>query len=243
MPVRSDQLEARSICARNLMLRDVLSAANVSPPTRRQWTCVVWLLWLISTAGWAISPPDSPVKSSYVRTNFTIDDGLPDNVVNAITQTQNGLLWIGSGDRLSSFDGRTFTPIQLRIPGLRSPGSVNTLVEGPDGDLWVGTSMGIVRIPKKDLNDSSTSTSTSFRLGKLGSAAVLALFVSRDGTVWAGSSDGLYQFDGSQFHCVDSLDFISRIMQASNGRLILTTPNGVLEYDGKNLVRRSGLET
>jgi signal transduction histidine kinase len=222
------------------MLHDVLSLASDSPVARRQWICV-WLLWLISTAAWAISPPDSPVPSSYVRTDFTVDDGLPDNVVSAITQTQNGLLWIASGDHLASFDGRTFTPIQLRIAGLRSSGFVNTLVEGRDGDLWVGTSTGIVRIPKKDLNDSSTSASTSFRLGKLGSAAVLVLFVSRDGTVWAGASDGLYRFDGSQFQCVDSSDFINRIMQASNGRLIVTTSNGIVEYDGKNLIRRSGL--
>jgi ligand-binding sensor domain-containing protein/signal transduction histidine kinase len=224
------------------MLQDGLSAPSESSAVHGHWICVVWLLWLISTTTWAISPPDSPVRSSYVRTDFTVDDGLPDNVVNAITQTQNGLLWIGSGDRLASFDGRIFTPIQLRIAGLRSPGFVNTLAEGRDGDLWVGTSTGIVRIPKKDLNDSSTSASTSFRLGKVGSAAVLVLFVSRDGTVWAGASDGLYRFDGSQFQCVDSSDIISRIMQASNGRLILTTPNGVVEYDGKNLVRNSGLE-
>jgi ligand-binding sensor domain-containing protein/signal transduction histidine kinase len=178
---------------------------------------------------------------SYVRTDFTVDDGLPDNVVSAITQTENGLLWIASGDHLASFDGRTFTPIQLRIAGLRSPGFVYTLIEGQDGDLWVGTATGIVRIPKKDLNDSSTSASTSFRLGKLGSASVFVLFVSRDGTVWAGASDGLYRFDGSQFQCVDSSDSISRIIQASSGRLILITSNGVVEYDGKNLVRRSGL--
>jgi signal transduction histidine kinase/ligand-binding sensor domain-containing protein len=176
-----------------------------------------------------------------MRTDFTVDDGLPDNVVNAITQTQNGLLWIASGDHLASFDGRTFTPIQLRIPGVRFPGSIDTLLEGQDGDLWVGTSTGIVRIPRNDLNDSSTSASTSFRLGKLGSAAVLVLFISRDGTIWAGTSDGLYRFNGSQFDCVGSLDFVSRIIQASNGRLILITGKGVVEYDGKNFVRRSGL--
>jgi signal transduction histidine kinase/ligand-binding sensor domain-containing protein len=224
------------------MLRDILSAVHESPVTRRHWICVVWLLWLISSAALANSPPDSPVQSSYIRTDFTVDDGLPDNVINAITQTQNGLLWIASGDHLASFDGRTFTPIQLRIAGVRFPGSINALLEGQDGDLWVGTSTGIVRIPNKEQHDSTASASTSFRLGKLGSAEVLTLFVSRDGTVWAGTGDGLYQFDGSQFHCVDSLDIISRIMQASNGWLILTTPNGVVEYDGKNVVRLSGLE-
>jgi signal transduction histidine kinase/ligand-binding sensor domain-containing protein len=223
------------------MLRDVLSTANDSPATRRRWICVVWLFWLISTTAWAISPSDSPVPSSYVRTDFTVDDGLPDNVVNAITQTQNGLLWIGSGDHLVSFDGRTFTPIRLRIPGVLTPSSVNTLIEGADGDLWVGTDAGIVRIPQRDLNDSYVNDSTAFRLGEQHSDEVEVLFRSRDGTIWAGTDHGLCRFDGTQFHCADSSDFISRIIQASDGRLILITSSGVVEYDGKNFVRRSGL--
>ncbi len=207
---------------------------------RRQCICVVWLL-LLSAAAWATSLPTYRSESRYVRTDFTVDDGLPDNVVNAITHTQNGLLWIGSGDHLASFDGRTFTPIQLRIPGLRSPGTVNALLEGRDEDLWVGTSTGIVRIPRNDLNDSSTLVSTSFRLGKLGSAEVLVLFASRDGTIWAGASDGLYRFDGREFHLAASADYVSRILQVSDGNLILITSNGAMEFDGRKLVRLSGL--
>jgi ligand-binding sensor domain-containing protein/signal transduction histidine kinase len=239
--LRTVDVLASSILARNLLLRYALSASNPSSTTHRHWICLVSLLWLIPTVSWAQSSPNNLVRSSYTHTDFTVDDGLPDNVVNAITQTQNGLLWIGSGDHLASFDGRTFTPIQLRIPGVRSPGSVNALTEGIDGSLWVGTSAGIVRIPKEDLVDSATSESTSFRLGKLGSATVLVLFVSQDGTVWAGASDGLYRFDGNQFRCVESSESVSRIIQASDGRLILITSNGVVEYDGKSSVRRSEL--
>jgi ligand-binding sensor domain-containing protein len=223
------------------MLRDVLSASNDSPVTRRRWICVVWLLWLIPAAGWALSPSDSPGGSSYMRTDFTVDDGLPDNTINAITETDNGLLWVATASGLVSFDGRTFTPVRLRIPGALTPSNVSTLVEGADGDLWVGTDTGIVRIPKKDLDDSYVNESTAFRLGNQQSDEVEVLFRSHDGTIWAGTDHGLYRFDGSRFDCVGSLDFVSRIIQASDGGLILITGKGVVEYDGRNFVSRSGL--
>ena len=44
--------------------------------------------------GFAADP--TSLKSDYVRTDFTIEDGLPDNTVNAIIQTANDLLWVGT---------------------------------------------------------------------------------------------------------------------------------------------------
>jgi ligand-binding sensor domain-containing protein/signal transduction histidine kinase len=192
---------------------------------------------------WAASQNAYPVASDYIRTDFTVDNGLPDNIVNAITQTKNGLLWIGTDAGLASFDGQTFTLVQLRIPGVRSPGNVSSLAVGGDGDLWVGTYAGIIRVPRQDLNDSFLTGSTAFRLGKQGSAEVFVLFAARDGTIWAGTNDGLYRFDGRQFHCVLPSEFISRINQAPNGKLLLTTTHGVAEFDGKNVVRSTGLGT
>jgi signal transduction histidine kinase/ligand-binding sensor domain-containing protein len=241
MLVYALQLGDHAKYGRALKLRSHLPTALTWLVNYQLWVCVISLFGLFAPSGKATTLPKSLVGPTYVQTVFTVDDGLPDNVVNSITQTQNGLLWIGSGDRLSSFDGRTFTPIQIRIPGFRSPGAINTLLEGRDGDLWVATSTGIVRIPKNDLNDSSTSTSTSFRLGGLGDATVLALSMSSDGTIWAGASDGLYRFDGSQFRCVDSSGAVIQIAQTSSGRLILITSNGVAEYDGEKLIRLSEL--
>ncbi len=79
----------------------------------------------------------SSIGSDYVRTDFTIEDGLPDNTVDVIIQTQNGLLWVGTESGLASFDGRRFTPVRLRIPGAAPPGAVSSLVESANGDLWV----------------------------------------------------------------------------------------------------------
>jgi ligand-binding sensor domain-containing protein len=37
-----------------------------------------------------------PQANSYLRSDFTVEEGLPDNEVNAITQTRNGFLWVGT---------------------------------------------------------------------------------------------------------------------------------------------------
>ena len=55
-----------------------------------------------------------PQASSYLRSDFTVEEGLPDNEVNAITQTRNGFLWVGTDGGLARFDGEHFTQIRLR---------------------------------------------------------------------------------------------------------------------------------
>jgi ligand-binding sensor domain-containing protein len=83
--------------------------------------------------------------SSYLRTTFTVENGLSSNVVNAIVQTRNGFLWIGTDAGLDRFDGRHFTPIYFRGRSSTPQGTVSTLAEGPGGVLWVGTSAGLYR--------------------------------------------------------------------------------------------------
>src|ERR1700754_1994111 len=47
--------------------------------------------------------PNQPA-TSYLRTTFTVEDGLSSNVVNAIVQTRNGFLWIATDAGLKAAD-------------------------------------------------------------------------------------------------------------------------------------------
>jgi ligand-binding sensor domain-containing protein/signal transduction histidine kinase len=203
--------------------------------------CVLLLWVLVSCVCLAFGEDSSSIASNYVRTNFTIEDGLPDNTVDSIIQTDNGLLWVGTQSGLASFDGRTFTPVRLHIPGTAPPGAVNALAVGPGGDLWIGTDAGIVRIPKAELNDPYLAASTAYRLGKDQSDEIEALFRARDGTMWAGTNHGLYRFDGKRFAGVLSAMYVSRIGQALDGRLLLITNSGFVEYDGSRATEHPGL--
>ena len=202
----------------------------------RRWLICIQVFCLLALGACRGQAEDAPsLASRYIRTDFTIEDGLPDNTVDSIIQTDNGLLWIGTESGLASFDGRTFTPIELRIPGVASPGAINALAIGPDGDLWIGSDAGIVRIPKLELNDPYLAAATAYRVGKEHSDEIQSLFRASDGRMWAGTSHGLYLFDGKQFTQVVSSVYVSRIAQASDGRLLLISGKGFIDFDGSRV--------
>src|SRR5258708_17912086 len=77
--------------------------------------------------------PRQPV-SSYLRTEFTVEDGLPSNVVNSIVQSTAGFLWIATSEGLARFDGRHFLSVEL-LPNDPQVRAIACLALGPHGDL------------------------------------------------------------------------------------------------------------
>lgn len=80
--------------------------------------------------------------AQYRFDQFTANNGLPQNTVNAITQTHDGYLWFATFDGLVRFDGVHFTIFDKG----NSPGISNnrflTLCEDAQGTLWAGTVEG-----------------------------------------------------------------------------------------------------
>ena len=91
-----------------------------------------WLDW---------SSLDQPAFGYSTRT-WQTDEGLPDNVVEAITQTQDGYLWVGTRAGLARFDGMSFTCFDTNnTPALRNS-SITALCRDREGKLWIGTDGG-----------------------------------------------------------------------------------------------------
>jgi PAS domain S-box-containing protein len=179
--------------------------------------------------------------SSYLRTTFTVEDGLSSNVVNAIVQTRNGFLWIGTDAGLDRFDGRHFTPIYFRGPSSTPQGTVSTLAEGPGGDLWIGTNAGLVRIARPALDRFDRSLSVFYHPGAGMSDEITWLHFTRNGVLWVGTSAGLYRFAGNRFETVIPLDYISRIEESADGHLLIISSKGFIELDGTRVVSHPGL--
>jgi ligand-binding sensor domain-containing protein len=75
----------------------------------------------------------------YLSRSWHVDEGLPDNNVEAVVQTRDRYLWVGTSKGLARFDGvafKTFTP--QNTAGLPSA-TVTSLCEDNDGNLWIGT--------------------------------------------------------------------------------------------------------
>ena len=197
-----------------------------------------FVLILVTTCALALDPTQP--AASYIRTAFTVEDGLPSNVINTIVQTRNGFLWVGTDAGLARFNGRHFTMIDFRGPRSAAQGVVRTLAEGPDGDLWVGTHFGLARIPSTASDESDRPSSTFYhQSGKRDE--ITRLKFSHDGTLWVGTEDGLFRFDRGHFATVLSGMGIGQIEEALDGHLLLVAGGKFVEWDGARIVEHPGL--
>ena len=86
----------------------------------------------------------SPQKAltQYTRTVWTQAQGLPQDTIRAIAQTQDGYLWVGTSEGLARFDGYDFVTF-TKDDGSLPSNSIGMLVAGRNGGLWIGTGGGL----------------------------------------------------------------------------------------------------
>jgi signal transduction histidine kinase/ligand-binding sensor domain-containing protein len=186
-------------------------------------------------ASCALALDTSQPPSSYVRKNFTVEDGLPGAAVQAIVETKNGFLWVGTNGGLARFDGERFEPININ-GGAEQQIPVLSLLTTPDGDLWVGTDAGLARIPSSALDHFDPALVKMYHLGVGLADQVLCIQRSRDGGLWVGTSRGLYRFEGDKFVPVIAEELVSRIENNSDGHLLIVTWRGFVEWDGTRII-------
>ena len=196
----------------------------------RQLTLAALTLLASATPAAALDP--RAPASSYLRTTFTTEDGLATNIVNAVVQSKNGFLWIGTYSGLTRFDGRHFSNTEAGVlPGVRS------LAEGPDGDLWLGTEAGVKRFPQRSFDRPAGPQVTVYHLGAGADDSVSRVRFMRDGTLWAGARQGLYRWNGAGFTRVVSGINVTRIEEGRDGHILLSCSQGFLEWDGAQVIK------
>jgi len=98
---------------------------------------------LVSAAiyGYALDPERN--LSQYSRSQWTIQDGLPQSTVFCGLQDREGFLWVGTQEGLVRFDGVKFDVFDRNnVKSLRDH-SVSALIEDRQGRLWLGTERGL----------------------------------------------------------------------------------------------------
>lgn len=75
--------------------------------------------------------------SSYVKTIYNEQNGLPTGEANTVLQTSDGYIWIGSYGGLIRYDGNSFR--NYSTDGSVSSSSIRSLYEDSAGRLWIGT--------------------------------------------------------------------------------------------------------
>jgi len=132
--------------------------------------CFVLFFFTISPVG---ALDTSRLISQYGHTAWRIEDGVFAGAPNAITQTTDGYLWIGTQTGLMRFDGVRFVswepPKGSELPSSR----INSLLGARDGSLWIGTSAGLARWRNGNLTNYSDAA-----------GSIMAMLEDRTGTIW-----------------------------------------------------------
>ncbi|MDA3879370.1 MAG: ATP-binding protein [Prolixibacteraceae bacterium] len=81
----------------------------------------------------------------YEFTNYTINDGISQSVVNCVFQDSRGYLWIGTQNGLNRFDGDAFDVYNYNPFDTSSISNnwIYAISEDKDGNLWIGTKGGL----------------------------------------------------------------------------------------------------
>jgi ligand-binding sensor domain-containing protein/signal transduction histidine kinase len=111
------------------------------------------------------------------------EQGLPQSLVRALAQTQDGYIWIGGDDGLARFDGLRFVPFGSQ-EGIKC-GPVSVLLADHDGALWIGSTRGGLSCLR---NNKLTTLTTK---DGLPGDSITALAEDAAGRLWIGTEAGL----------------------------------------------------
>jgi ligand-binding sensor domain-containing protein/signal transduction histidine kinase len=147
------------------------------------------------TAG--LSPSNDGPLAAFSERKWQMQDGLPEQVVQAFAQTADRYLWIGTTGGLLRFDGERFLLFNRDNNPAFHENNVFCLLVTSDKTLWVGMEGGGL-LRYRDGNFRAFSSEDG-----LTNSFVRALHQDRRGKLWVGTDDGLFVLRGGRFVRVD----------------------------------------
>ena len=158
------------------------------------------------------------VLANYTQVEYGYVRGLPSKSINAVIQTSDGYLWIGSYTGLLRYAGTRFTEMTLEnddaIPNIMN------FFEDSKGRLWIGTNGNGALVYE---NQTFTPVAKELSLSVTGFAE------KKDGEILLSAKEGLFSVstDGA-FHAADEDCAIDNMLLDSQGRLWLIDLYGKL---------------
>jgi len=175
-------------------------------------------------------------SGAYVERVWQVQDGLPEQTVQAFAQTKDRYLWIGTTGGLLRFDGARLVLFDRDNTPAFNENNVFNLMVARDDTLWVATEGGGL-IRYKD----GAFRSFSVKDGLLNDF-VRVVYQDTKGTIWIGTDIGLFRFAGERIERVDNTEKIPQLavhalcedshgnLWAGGSRLLRLSGNAAVEY-------------
>jgi ligand-binding sensor domain-containing protein/two-component sensor histidine kinase len=194
----------------------------------KSFSLFLLLCWSFATQ---VSALDSAQDISlYIHEVWRTENGLPQNKVRALLQTQNGYIWIATEEGLARFDGIRFTVFDKQNTSAIKSNSIQSLFEDRQGYLWIGTDKGLARWKDQQFNAYTTREGLS-------NDNIQSLCESQEGDLWVGTMSGLNRMRGQQITAYTTKqgladNSIRSIYQDQAGRIWVSSATGLSRFDG-----------
>ena len=171
-----------------------------------------------------------PTPFSYAPRLWQMQDGLPEQVVQAFAQTNDRYLWIGTTGGLVRFDGERFVTFDRENTPALSDNNVFCLTVTRNNTLWIGMEGGgLIRYRDGKFRAFSVNDGLS-------NAFVRVVYEDKSGEIWIGTDSGLFLLSGDRVNRVDNTAAIPAVAVHA----IHEDRHGQLWVGGSRLLRLAG---
>lgn len=157
----------------------------------RGWKFIGNLGWLLAISPMVAQPTNvswlTSASDAYAIQTWRTDDGLPQNKITALLQTQRGYLWVGTYNGIAQFDGLQFRVFNASNTRGLDNSQITSLYESPDGTIWIGHESGAVSRYNGETFSAVASPSNWSR------APIQDFITDERGQVWALNQPGAAQ--------------------------------------------------
>jgi ligand-binding sensor domain-containing protein/signal transduction histidine kinase len=191
------------------------------------WVLAEWVVIGCTVPVHALDPKKT--VSQYIYDHWGANNGFPGGAIYAISQSDDGYLWIGTERGLVRFDGTSFTLLQRPIPNSPPIGPIVGLLDDGKGNLWIRPESAGLLIYRDGKFKDAMAHSASYPL------ALTALSDDTEGGLILSSlSNNLLRFSHGEFNQIldraEVPKFIISVAETRDHRVWMGTRNNGLFY-------------